>query len=358
MNNSDKKWKIFERIVAAIHSGIDPDAKVKWNDKIDGRQFDVTIIFKKGFYNFLTVVECKDFKGKIPVEKVEAFATKSNNAHANKAILVSSNGFQRGCFQVAEKYGIDLYTLAQISMAKKEDIIPSFIPSFKVESLKLIGSDGKIFSFPDSLGRLSYLLKNTRIETESKTYYIGTFINSWIIRKSMILSKEYENFSIDFKHSATANIPQEDEPFIFHSISFNLSYSRVLKIKTYLDPHIYEKINSGFRYKNEISGTSHTFDSKQLKLKFDTEFVPGKFYCQPIIEFFYYCEKIEGGIAYLYLVESYQHGDLFQVSFRQSINYSCYYLEVTNLDIIKRLKKLLIELKSGKANNGMKKDGR
>ncbi len=57
MENTEKtpKWKKFERLVAAIHSAEQKGASVKWNDAINGRQFDVTIRFKEGFYDYLTV---------------------------------------------------------------------------------------------------------------------------------------------------------------------------------------------------------------------------------------------------------------------------------------------------------------
>ena len=91
--NSDPKWKNFERIVAAIHYAANQGGDIVWNDKIDGRQFDVTIRFKEGYYNFLTVIECKDYKDSVPVEKVEAFVTKAAGVHANskgvKSTLVS-----------------------------------------------------------------------------------------------------------------------------------------------------------------------------------------------------------------------------------------------------------------------------
>jgi hypothetical protein len=55
-----KNWKLFEKIVAAIHHAESRGAKVVWNDKINGRQFDVTVRFLHGLYEYLTVIECKD----------------------------------------------------------------------------------------------------------------------------------------------------------------------------------------------------------------------------------------------------------------------------------------------------------
>ena len=66
------KWEHFERLVAAIHQIAQQGADIRWNAKIEGRQFDVIICFEQGLYQYLTVVECKDYATPVPVEKVEA----------------------------------------------------------------------------------------------------------------------------------------------------------------------------------------------------------------------------------------------------------------------------------------------
>ena len=60
MTGNSGKWKNFERLVTAIHKAADAGAEVRWNETIAGRQFDVTIRFRKGLYEYLTVVECKN----------------------------------------------------------------------------------------------------------------------------------------------------------------------------------------------------------------------------------------------------------------------------------------------------------
>src|ERR1700688_1546822 len=108
MEPNSPKWKHFERLVAAIHKATDQGADVRWNEKIDGRQFDVTIRFRKGLYEYLTVVECKDYGIAVPVEKVDAFVTKAADVHANQAVMASSSGFQSGSEKVAAKHKIEL----------------------------------------------------------------------------------------------------------------------------------------------------------------------------------------------------------------------------------------------------------
>ena len=68
----EKQWKQFERLVAAIQQALSgADAAIEWSEDIGGREFDVTVRFSKVAYNYLTVVEAKDYL--VPVKEVEAF---------------------------------------------------------------------------------------------------------------------------------------------------------------------------------------------------------------------------------------------------------------------------------------------
>ena len=91
MPSTSDKWKHFERLVTAIHQAADQGAEVRWNETINERQFDVTIRFKKGLYEYLTVVECKNYEKAIPVEKVEAFVTKAAHVRADRAVMASTS---------------------------------------------------------------------------------------------------------------------------------------------------------------------------------------------------------------------------------------------------------------------------
>lgn len=73
---------------------------------------------------------------------------------------------------------------------------------------------------------------------------------------------------------------------------------------------------------------------------YDTVFQESKYYYIPELDFSYLCEKIDATIATLFLVESYQHGQLFQARITQHVKYSIYYLKIDDPEEIKRLKKL------------------
>jgi len=348
--SSNQKWKTFERIVTAIHHAADQGGQITWSDTINGRQFDVTIRFKKGFYTFLTVIECKDYKNSVPVEKVEALVTKASGANANKAILVISSSFQAGCFPVAERHNIGLYTLKEINELPKEVVGDHLIPAFNIFDIKLVSDEGEEYIFPEYGGKLHYLIMQTKIAVNKTDIILDSYLSQWIqSRKGEVISGKNE-FEIKFDKKISAYIPQEDAPILFNSIHFKCKFMEVHPIsKPTLDPYLLQKINAKFLYKNEITGETHKINSKELPLGFDTKFEEGKFYFNPKMEFFYFCEAIENDSATIYLVESYQHGHLLQVVFKQATKYSKYYIEVTNDSEIKRLTKLLQRMKSQKS---------
>lgn len=345
----DQKWKTFERIVTAIHHAADQGGQITWNDSINGRQFDVTIRFKTSFYNFLTVIECKDYKNNVPVEKVEAFITKASDVNANKAILVTSSSFQTGCFPVAERHNIELYTLKEINELPKEKIGGRLIPAFNIFDIKLMIDENEKYIFPEYGGKLQYLIMQTKIAANKRDIVLDSYLSQWIkARKGEVINGKNE-FEIKFDELIPACIPQEAAPILFNSINFKCKLVEIHPIsKPTLDPYLLQKINVNFLYKNERTGETHRIDYKDLPLGFDTKFEEGKFYFNPKLEFFYYCESIENDSAIIYLVESYQHGQLLQVVYKQATKYSKHYIEVTNDDEIKRLTKLLQRMKSKK----------
>ena len=118
--------KRLERLVAALHHAESTGATVTWNDEIAGRQFDVTIRFKFGLHSYLTIIECKDYSSKVSVDKIDAFVTKTRDVNANKAVFISSHGFQSGCFPVAERHGIQLLILSETTDTSIPEVVERF----------------------------------------------------------------------------------------------------------------------------------------------------------------------------------------------------------------------------------------
>lgn len=70
----------------------------------------------------------------------------------------------------------------------------------------------------------------------------------------------------------------------------------------------------------------------------------GHFYVDRHLGFSYYCDKIEGELVSWILIESYQHGHLIQAKFKQSIEAVKDYADVSSVEDLKRLKRMLDDL--------------
>src|SRR5690606_24714710 len=61
-------------------------------------------------YPVLVVIECKDYKRAVGIEKIEAFAQKLNDVGASLGVMVSTSGFDEGGKAVATQNRILLRT--------------------------------------------------------------------------------------------------------------------------------------------------------------------------------------------------------------------------------------------------------
>jgi hypothetical protein len=101
----------LERIVAGIQSVTTMGADVKWNERINGRQFDVVVRFKLGLLRYLVLVEVETRMRKAGASDMDAFAQKARDHNANKAVFVTAARFEQGAITVAKRYAVDLFTI-------------------------------------------------------------------------------------------------------------------------------------------------------------------------------------------------------------------------------------------------------
>lgn len=84
------------------------------------REVDISIRHKIGTHEFLTVIECRDRKGKEDVTWIEQIVTKTKDIKANKVLAVSTSGFTNPAKEKAKHENIILRTLRDF---KAEEII-------------------------------------------------------------------------------------------------------------------------------------------------------------------------------------------------------------------------------------------
>lgn len=337
------KWKLFEKLVAAIHLIHEPDSRVKWNDKINGRQFDVSIRTRKGFYDYLTVIECKNASQPVPVKDVEAFVTKSEDINADKAILVSSYGFQSGAEGVAKRHGIELFTLKAIAEIPAEIDTKEITYGLSIYDVKLHPSDGKPpILLPEERNMLPYLIKKTILKKAGMITSLESILESLRPQLSDKARDKAQDLRVDLQPGTIAVIPTIEKEQYVSAMSFKYERIPVKIIKSggYLDPQVMEHVYTQFYYENALTNEQFVIPMKDVKIGFDTRLEAGKFYETPALEFSYYCENIESEVATIFMVESYQHGELIQTRFRQKLEHAKHFIEVTDEREIARLRKL------------------
>ncbi|WP_437489396.1 restriction endonuclease [Sorangium sp. So ce1014] len=114
----ESKGKAFERLVAAVQQAIGPDAQVEWDRKLMSdcgvrRQIDVIVRVGNASKTALIAVEAKHWQKSIDIDTVGAFYVTAATVGAQKGIVVSSHGFQRGALKQAKRLGIDTYVLRE-----------------------------------------------------------------------------------------------------------------------------------------------------------------------------------------------------------------------------------------------------
>jgi hypothetical protein len=115
MNRKHNTGKDYEEMVLFVYRVLCGDSSfrdVRHNVKLDGpdgeRQIDVLVIHDYANVRYTTIIECKDYRGKLNVTHVDAFASKLVDVKASKGILVSRNGFSKTACQKAKRLGIEL----------------------------------------------------------------------------------------------------------------------------------------------------------------------------------------------------------------------------------------------------------
>jgi hypothetical protein len=348
----DKKWKKFERVVAAIHAAENSGATVTWNEHINGRQFDVVIRFKFQFYEYLTLIECRDEQRRVEAGDVDAFVTKSRDAGANKAIIVSSSGFQSGAKTIAEKHNIELFTLTEIhempegaltdtlvsvlvlvpdgfwKTGTREVIYLSKDPKqreFEINNIPLIGMGP--LKLIDILKPYSQLIAPFDIPGVPK--FGGNF---------PVATKKPQHKAITLQLNTKIRFPNStsDIPVSHVLLSYWMQDARV--IQPSFAPTQYQ-------YKNERTDTTATIEAIKLKLEYETKVEPGKFYQDPQTNCYYYCESIKKQGALLYLIYSYQNGQFVQGKAIVPTSEENTFVEITDEAEIEKMKILYRQVK-------------
>lgn len=350
MTRSTKHWEQFERLVAAIHRRLDPAAQVRWNDSINGRQFDVTIRFRRGLYDYLTVIECKEYSSPVPVEKVEAFITKSRDVNAHQAVIASSSGFQSSAESVARRHHVVLIQLtdsAEIDLSMFGAMWGPDIDALHIQAVALRYLDGDRRTLREAANAMTYYVNHLSVKAGAQTIGLKDLISQRVQILPKTAHDVYTECDIPLTEGAMLISPDDSEipskPIACITIRVALT-----KAKTYCGPRQFDPslLAPGVDVQNISTGEALSVSRHGLPLGTAEHFEVGTFYEQPQLPNYYYCDQIAGDIATIYLVESFQLGSLFQAVFTVLTCHAGYYSPVVDPAIIERLRRRLAEIKS------------
>jgi len=138
MRKDGKKLEQLVQIVEEIYSS-NSSTKIFSNYKIENtssnkREIDILIKSQVNNFDITIAIECKEYKNKIPVEKIEAFNSKCLRIpEINKKIFVSEKGFQKDAIDCAKNFGIELYTFNYLEENARKILFPihQIKPKFK-----------------------------------------------------------------------------------------------------------------------------------------------------------------------------------------------------------------------------------
>ncbi|MCH4243346.1 restriction endonuclease [Acinetobacter gerneri] len=72
------------------------------------RQFDIYWEYTLADITYKTVIECKDYKQKISIEKIDSFIGKISDIPGLRGLFASKNGYQSGALTKAQQHNIEL----------------------------------------------------------------------------------------------------------------------------------------------------------------------------------------------------------------------------------------------------------
>ena len=347
---AEKKWEHFERLVVAIHRVANDGADVRWNDKIGGRQFDVTIRFRHGLYDYLTVVECKDYNHPVPVEKVEAFVTKAGDAQAHYSVMASTSGFQEGAERVARDQNM---TLMHVTETSDVDLSAFGIKwgapgdVFHIERVELEYADGEKKPLPEQSNALRYYMGHVVIQFGSQRGTLDDLVENRYATLLEDATREYRDQTIVVPEGTRVIGPDDGEiplkPLAAVHLRAAITTGQPMIGPNLIDPYL---LMPDVKVRNVTTGEENTFPQHGLPLGHNNTFETGKFYEQPQLASYYYCMNINGNLAEIWLVESFQHGQLIQAQMKVETKHANLYLPVTDNKTISRLKRRLDDMKT------------
>ena len=348
----------IEMITAGLNRLSMPEADVQWNATVDGRQFDVLVTYKVGLHSVLLAFEVKDKKRPVSVDQIDAFVTKAKDLGANKTVFVSTAGFQSGAVSVAKRHKMDLFKLTfvdgrgprlppQYLSVTRSGEVPTEPPILEegelqqgnvVERISLIYADGSQVDLPDEMSQMTYYANKIVDDTGAS---LNSFIGSYVTQDIGIGTVKTIRIPTD------TEIVAPDAYFVpsgrIHGVEVDVVGREMKSLRGNVRMEM-SSFSMPVRYENVLTGEHVETDVSDLPLG-PREPKVGSYFFQYFPLRYYYCDSVSKGLMNVYMVESFQMGELVQVVFRQKTKYAAHYTPLTDKKIEARLHQRLQRMK-------------
>lgn len=330
-------WKQFEKLIAAIKALEHRNAEVTWNEHIDGRQFDVTIRSSQPSGDHLTLIECKKLSSNMNVKEVEAFVTKSRDANANRAMMITNTGFQPGAKKVAKTHGIELIVVSEERAIPDFFFEEGFLPVVDIRQVSILPSDGTAtIDLPRDSHTLHRELTDATIRTHHGQYTLKQLLDiagPTLMQQGSPEERHLPLYLYDLaeaKIGACSNWCRISALFV----RYRLSVLRRLKYPG-LSP---VTLQLGYRFADALSGDSKYIHGFYVPHGLNTELKPGHFYEHPALRNYFSCEAVDDDKVKLILLKSEQHPLNLQATMTgRTIEQARYLVEVESKETLKEL---------------------
>lgn len=328
----DPKWRKFEKTIAGIHKFAEMGASVVRDDHITGkitkrkRQVDVSVRFTHGFTEYLLIVECKNYKHKVPVRDVEALRTKMQDVGANHAVMVTTVGYQAGAVETARAYNIELRTLAE-EVSDWVDVVKRQI--VKVPVFASAEFDHDPLDGPSSMGHSPVAYDDVIFFRSAEGKGPVTFAElirniAWQIhQRGERLPAEV---TVPFSPPWQVQFPGH-QPFSVRGIKIRFEpYLLRTEKRIDLPPRI-----SKYIYEDVVKADRREVPADAVPIGLDTVLEPGEYYSNDRGSY-YKCLEMKGSdVLWLEMnIRQDENGQAFHNEFIQDIKYACYYVPVTD----------------------------
>jgi hypothetical protein len=167
-----------------------------------------------------------------------------------------------------------------------------------------------------------------------------------------LATTEYEDHEIICPPGTNVVCPDDGEiplkPISKVHVSVGIVMAKTITGPFMFEPHVLSpKVNA----LNVNTGENTVFNLNDLGTYLSNAFEQGKFYEQPAIGSYFYCERISGDIADIYLIESYQLGMLIQAELVIATKHAHFYNPVRDGDkgVLRRLQRRLEQFRANQA---------